>query len=86
MQNTKELFKSIDEASDKAIREKYAKENKEFARRKAIGEKISKCGFHKYVRGMYAAQGCTNPDRTTIKLKDGFRYRDCLNEDCPLIK
>ena len=86
MQNTKALFKSIDDAADKVAKERDAAESRRFARQKEIGEQLSKCEFLKHVNGMYARSRCKNPIRTTIKVKGGLLYRDCLGEDCPLIK
>ena len=82
MQNAKLLFKSIDEAADKAKRERAAKESREFARRRVLGERISKCGFRKHVNAMYHPGRCENPDRS----KENGNLRNCLKEDCPLIK
>jgi DNA invertase Pin-like site-specific DNA recombinase len=86
MESIESLFKVIDEASDREREERDAREAREFARRKEVGEQLAKCKFLKHVNGLYAKSRCTNPIRTMIELEEGFRYRDCLSEDCPLIK
>jgi len=84
MSNAKLLFKSIDDAADKARKAKLAKENKEFMARKEKQERVSKCSFLvPPTPGMYHHWKCKNPERTR---ENSDHYRDCLVEDCPLFK
>ena len=83
MSNAKTLFYSIDEAADKARKEREARESKEFARRRVMGDKVSKCGYRKHVNAMYHPGRCEHPDRSK---ENGTHLRNCLKGDCPLMK